>query len=75
MPLVGVLEFLDWSSVVNSIVNVAYSVNVQLDWMDAFNGAKIFGKFLKLLFQLYMKGFLSKRRLVKAFHLESPVDI
>ena len=75
MPLVAILEALDWGAVVNSIVNVAYSVDVQWWSLDAFNSAKMFGKLLKLLFQLYMKGFLSKKRLVKMSQLESPVDI
>ena len=50
MPVVFVLEVMDWSSIINSIVNMAYSLNVQLTNMDAFNSAKVFAKILKILF-------------------------
>ena len=75
MPLVFVLEVLDWTSIINSIVNMAYSFNVQMTTFDAFNGAKIWGKIVKILFQLYMKGYLSKRKLVKGVETEELLEL
>ena len=50
MPVVFVLEVMDWSSIINSIVNMAYSFNVQISNADAFNSSKVFAKILKILF-------------------------
>lgn len=65
MPMVVILEVMDWGSLVNTTVNVAYSFNVQIQRLDGFNSAKIFGKLIKVLLQLYMKGKFSKKGLVK----------
>ena len=74
-PMIVVLEVMDWFSMVNSTVNIAYSINVQLSRLDFYNSSKVFGKFLKIVFQLYMKGFLSKKKLVKESQIESLVEM
>ena len=71
--LVFLLEIVDWSTLINDVVVMAYSSNVMFSRLDPFNSAKILGKLLKLVFQLYMKGYLSKRYVVK--ETQSPVEI
>ena len=69
MPLVFLLEMIDWSTLINDIVVIAYSSNVMFSRFDPFNIAKILGKLIKFVFQLYMKGFLSKKHVVKETEL------
>ena len=74
-PVFIILEILDWTSIINSIVTIAYSLNVQINQLDAYNSSKVFGKLLKIVYQLWMKGFLSKRNLVKKSEEELLADI
>merc|ERR1712110_470137 len=48
----------------NDAVNVAYSLNVQIERdFDYYNSSKVVGKLIKVFFQLYMKGWFVKKSL------------
>jgi hypothetical protein len=60
-PISLIAWMVDWYSVMTTIMELSYSMEIYLDRMDYYNSGKIVGKMTKLVFQIHEKELFAGR--------------
>jgi hypothetical protein len=60
-PMSVIAWALDWYSVVTTVMELSYSMQIFMDRMDYYNSGKMVGKLTKLVFQIHEKDIFTGR--------------